>query len=78
MKYAVKRYWELCDTVEVDASSVAHAVETAHALPIDNTNAEFVPDSMNTDTFIDVQELVTSDAEATHPEGKEDYAIAHH
>ena len=58
MKYAVKRYWELCDTVLVDANSVGEAVETAHALPLNTTQAEYVTDSMNTDTFVDVQELV--------------------
>lgn len=49
MKYVVKRYWELCDTVEVVANSVSKAIELAHELPTDNAKAEYVPDSMNTD-----------------------------
>jgi hypothetical protein len=59
MKYAVKRYWEVCDSVEVEASSVGEAIDTAHAMPVDSTKAEFVPDSINSDSFCDVQSLNT-------------------
>ena len=55
MRFAVKRYWEVCETVEVDANSPGEAIDSAHALPVDNAKAEFVPDSMNTDSFCDVQ-----------------------
>ena len=59
MKYSVKRYWEVCDSVEVEASSVGEAIETAHAMPVDSAKAEFVPDSINSDSFCDVQSLNT-------------------
>lgn len=49
MKYVVKRYWKLCDTVAVVASSVNKAIALAHEMPTDNAKAAFVPDSMNTD-----------------------------
>lgn len=54
MKYVVKRYWELCDSVEVNADSPSQAIELAHEMPIDNARAAFVPDSMNTDPEADV------------------------
>ena len=57
MKFRVKRYWELCDTVEVEAESVDKAIEDAHALWLDNTEAEYVPDSLNSDPVADVQQL---------------------
>lgn len=56
-KFAVKRYWELCDTVYVVANSISEAIEAAHALPIDDTKAEFVPDSINSDPSCDVEPL---------------------
>ena len=59
MKYVVKRYWELCDSVEVNASSVSEAIDLAHGLPVDNSKAKFVPDSMNSDPSADVQSLTT-------------------
>lgn len=58
MKYVVKRYWEVCDSFEVDADSPSQAIELAHALPVDNVRAVFVPDSMNSDSETDVQPLV--------------------
>ena len=57
MKYVVKRYWEVCDSVEVNAGSVGEAIDLAHALPVDYTQAEYVPDSMNSDPSCDVQLL---------------------
>ncbi len=57
MKYLVKRYWELCDSVAVNADSVAEAISRAHELPTDNTRAAFVPDSMNTDPDAEVWPL---------------------
>jgi len=53
----VKRYWELCDTVEVEADSVSEAIDIAHELPVDNAKARFVADSMNSDPTCDVQPL---------------------
>jgi hypothetical protein len=58
MNYAVKRYWEVCDSVEVNASSVSEAIDRAHELPVDITKAEYVPDSMNSDPSCDVQLLM--------------------
>ena len=66
MKYSVKRYWELCDEVEVEANSVGEAIDAAHAMPVDNTQAEFVPDSMNSDSFVDVQTLTTAEGCEVH------------
>ena len=62
MKFAVKRYWEICDTVEVVADSPGEAIEAAHALPLDNTKAEYVPDSINSDPDSDVQPLTAGGA----------------
>jgi len=56
-RFAVKRYWSVCDSVEVAADSVSEAIDIAHELPIDNAQAEFVPDSMNSDPSDDVQQL---------------------
>jgi hypothetical protein len=56
-RFAVKRYWEMSDTVHVPADSVETAVEAAHALPLDNTKAAYVPDSMNSDPTTDVHPL---------------------
>jgi hypothetical protein len=64
MNYVVKRYWEVCDSVEVNAGSVSEAIDLAHELPVDNAQVEFVPDSMHTDPSCDVQLLNTT---ATSP-----------
>lgn len=58
-KYIVKRYWEVCDSVEVDAISSDDAVNKACDLPLSD-NPEYVPDSMNVDEDIDVIELTHS------------------
>lgn len=58
MRYAVKRYWELCDTVHVEADDIDKAIEAAHELSVDNSKAEFVPDSMNSDPSCDVQPVI--------------------
>ena len=58
MKYAVKRYWSVCDEVHVEANSISEAIGIAHELPVDSTKAEFVPDSMNSDPTCDVQQLI--------------------
>lgn len=62
MRFAVTRHWELCDTVEVEADSVDRAIEVAHAMPLDNTKAEYLPDSINSDPSADVQPLTTGGA----------------
>jgi hypothetical protein len=58
MKFAVKRYWELCDSVDVEANSVGAAIHIAHELPVNSAKAEFVQDSMNSDPTCDVQPLI--------------------
>ena len=58
MKFAVKRYWEVCDEVELEADSAGEAIETAHAMPLDDTNAQYVPDSMNSDPESDVEQML--------------------
>ncbi len=58
MKYAVKRYWQLCDEVEVEAQSVDQAIDLAHAMPLPKTRGEFVMDSLNSDPGADVQRLL--------------------
>jgi hypothetical protein len=57
MRYAVKRYWSVCDEVHIEATSVGDAINTSHELPVDSAKAEFVPDSMNSDPNCDVQQL---------------------
>ena len=59
MRFAVKRYWSVCDSVEVEVDSVSEAIDLAHELPADNAKAEFVPDSMNSFPDDDVQPLLT-------------------
>lgn len=60
MRFVVKRYWSLCDEVEVDAQSTDGAIRLAHELPINNVTAEFVPDSLESDPETDVQSLQTN------------------
>jgi len=57
VRFKVKRYWELCDTVEVKADGVDQAIEAAHALPLAADNAHYVPDSLNSDPDADVYQL---------------------
>lgn len=63
MKYCVKRYWEVCDSVEVDAGSAQEAIERAHEMTADNAKAEFVPDSMNSFPDDDVQLIESGNPE---------------
>ena len=57
MRFAVKRYWEMCDTVKVEAASADKAIEAAHAIPLDQNIAQYVPDSINSDPDADVYPL---------------------
>ena len=57
MKYAVTRHWAVCDTVEVEADSPWDAIEAAHAKPLDNAKAAYLPDSINSDSSCDVRRL---------------------
>ena len=57
MKYAVKRYWELCDSVEVEADTPSQAIDKAHDLPLDEHRGEYVQGSLNSDPNVDVQPL---------------------
>jgi hypothetical protein len=57
MKFAVTRHWEVCDTVVVEADSPWDAIEAAHAMPLDNAKAAYVPDSINSDSTCDVQPI---------------------
>ena len=59
MKFAVRRYWSVYDSVEVEANSVDEAIDIAHAMPVDNAKAGFVSGSMNSDPSDDVQSLIT-------------------
>ena len=54
MKYRVRRYWQLCDKVEVEADSVDGAIERAHDLPLDNPRANYVLGSLESDSCDDV------------------------
>ena len=67
MKYVVKRYWEVCDSVEVNAGSVDEAIDLAHELPVDNAKAEYVSGSMNTDPSEDVR-VLTAERGTKHTE----------
>ena len=57
MRFKVKRYWELCDEVEVEADDVTKAIEVAHDLPLAAARAHCVPDSLNSDPDADVDQL---------------------
>jgi hypothetical protein len=59
MRFAVRRYWSIRDSIEVDANSVNEAIDIAHAMPVESNKAEFVPDSINSDPSDDVQSLIT-------------------
>jgi len=59
VKFAVRRYWSVYDSVEVEADSVDEAMDVAHAMPVDHAKAEFVSGSMNSDPSDDVQSLIT-------------------
>lgn len=56
-RFAVKRYWEVCDIVHVPAASAEAAIKAAHALPLNNEAARYVPDSINSDPDTDVYPL---------------------
>jgi hypothetical protein len=59
VRFAVRRYWSVYDSVEVEANSVDEAIDIAHAMPVDNAKAEFVSGSINSDPSDDVQSLIT-------------------
>jgi hypothetical protein len=62
MKYAVKRYWQLCDSVEVEADTPDQAIERAHALPLDESRGDYVLGSLNSDPAEDVRPLLNGGA----------------
>ena len=66
MKFTVKRYWSICDSVDVEANSVSEAIDIAHEMPVDSAKAEYVPDSMNSDPTCDVQPLITEKHDESH------------
>ncbi len=53
MKFNVKRYWEVCDSVQVEADSLEEAIKNAQEMPL--TEGEYVPDSINSDEEVDVE-----------------------
>ena len=53
-KYSVKRYWEVCDEIEIVAESPEQASALAYVQPL--TAGEYVPDSMNVDEE-DIQKI---------------------
>jgi len=57
VRFKVKRYWEVCDEVEVEADDGAKAIEAAHALPLAAAKTHNVPDSLNSDLDADVFQL---------------------
>jgi hypothetical protein len=58
MKYAVKRYWQFCDAVEVEADSIAQAIERAHEMPLNELQGEYILSSLYIDPSADVAPLV--------------------
>jgi hypothetical protein len=54
--YHIKRYWEVCDSVTIEATSVEEAISKAHCEPL-GRYPDYVPDSMNSDKDVDVQIL---------------------
>ena len=57
MRFAVSRYWQLCDTLEVEANSVDEAIEIAYNMPLDESQGAFVLGSLYSDPDADVQPL---------------------
>ena len=57
MKFKVHRYWQLCDTVEVEAASLDKAIDAARQIPLDNATAEYVSGSLNSDPECDVHPI---------------------
>lgn len=56
MIFVVKRYWEVCDEVQVSAKDKDEAIKKAHDLDL-STTPEYVPDSINSDPETDVQAI---------------------
>ena len=57
MRYVVKRYWQFCDSVEVEAHTPDQAIERAHEMPLDESRGEYVMGSLNSDPLEDVEPL---------------------
>ena len=57
MKFAVKRYWQLCDRVEVDATTRDEAIDTAHKLELDESRGTYVLGSLNSDPEEDIEPI---------------------
>lgn len=54
MTYVVTRHWEVCDKVVVEADCLWDAIEAAHAQPLDNAKAAYVPGSNYSDSTRDL------------------------
>jgi len=59
VRYAVKRYWQLCDEVQVEADTPDQAIDLAHEMPLDESRGEYVSGSLNSDPANDVQPVIT-------------------
>ena len=68
MRFAVMRYWQLCDKVEVEARTRDEAIDRAHEIALEQSRGEYVSGSLNSDPEHDV-ELIT-DGTAKIPTAK--------
>jgi hypothetical protein len=75
MRFRVKRYWEMCDEVDVDAASAEAALEVAHALPLSDTAAQYVSDSLTSDPETDVQLIPAQRRNKEYKGCREGYAV---
>ncbi len=57
IKYRVKRYWELCDEVEVEVVEGEESLVAEKAMELPLTEGRYVPDSINVDEELDVIKL---------------------
>ena len=55
MRFKVKRYWQLCDSVEVEADTPDQAIERAHEMPLNEFRGDYVMGSLNSDPHADVE-----------------------
>ena len=62
MRFGVKRYWQMCDRVEVEAETPDQAIEQAHKMPLDESRGDFVLGSLNSDSLFDVEPVTEGSA----------------
>jgi len=58
VKFTVKRYWQLCDEVEVEGRTRDEAIDIAHQMPLDESRGSYVSGSLNSDPDQDVAPIL--------------------